>query len=217
MHTSHRLSLLGAAVVAAAALALPAQAASPSASDVPAAAAAPGYGPGPGRPGAGGGPRAMMRGGYGGGYGSCGEGYGGGYGGGYGPGSGAMMGGWGGCGMMGGFGGWGGGPGMMGGWGRAALAGLHLDRAQIDRIEAIEKTQADKQWALMTQMHQLMFANMRQWDQATPDIDAVMKSATQMSDLRLQMLRNRLETRAQIDKVLSAQQRKQLQRYRRAW
>ena len=226
-------ALIGAVVLGTGALALSAQAAGTPPTASAASAPAPGYGPGYG-PGAGwrrgqgyegGGP--VGRGGYGRagcaqGYGPCGGGWGGG------PG---MMGGWGGGwgggpGMGGGWGGgWGGGPGMMGGWGggwggwhHAGLAQLKLSDTQVDRIEAIAHAQSDKQWALMTRLHQLMWSAPRHEVRTKADVDAMMKIAKEVSDLRLQMMRNRLETRLQVDAVLTQEQQRQLRQYRpRAW
>lgn len=222
-------ALIGAVVLGAGALAMPAQAAGTAgAASEPAPGYGPGYGPG-GRmgPGYGAGGGAGMRGGparpggwgpgagYAQGYGPCGGGWGGG--------PGRMGGGWGGGwgggpGMMGG---WGGGPGMMGGWGgggrwhHPAWAELQLSQAQVHKIEAIERSQSDKQWALMTKLHQLMWSAPHAQASGKPDVDAIMKIARQASDLRLQMMRNRLETRVQVDAVLTPQQRQELQQYRR--
>ena len=153
-----------------------------------------GYGPGHGMgPG--------MMGGWGGGYGGwggMGPGMMGGWGGGYGPG---MMGGWG-----GGSGGWGMGPGMMGGyggWGR----GPRPSDAQIQKIDAIEKALLDKQWPLMRSAQQTMIDSSWGAGESKLDIDAVMKRATTLSNLHLQMLRNRLEAQQQIDAVLATEQR----------
>ncbi|WHZ10812.1 MAG: hypothetical protein OJF60_001251 [Burkholderiaceae bacterium] len=152
-----------------------------------------GYGPGHGM---GSGMMGGWAGGYGG-WGGMGPGMMGGWGDGYGPG---MMNGWGGS-----HGGWGMGPGMMGGyggWGR----GPRPSDAQIQKIEAIEKALLDKQWPLMRSAQQTMIDS---WSagESRLDIDAVMKKATTLSNLHLQMLRNRLEAQQQIDAVLAAEQR----------
>ena len=204
--------------------------AAPAASAPAAAATAPGYCPGYGRGygpgyGYGMGPGMMNGPGWGGGYGpgewhggagpgwhhGWGPGWEGGGpgwqgGGGWGPG---MMGGWG-PGVMGGMGPW-----MMGGFGPwgSGLGRLQLSDAQQHRIEAIEQAQSKKQWALMTDMHTLMLSHWQDFDRSKVDIDAVMKTAKAMSDLRLQMLRNRLETAQQIREVLTPQQREQLRSY----
>ncbi|WP_156030225.1 Spy/CpxP family protein refolding chaperone [Thiomonas sp. FB-Cd] len=202
----------------------------------PASSAAPSYGPGYGMgPG--------MMGGYGpwgnapggGGY-ASGAGYHRGGPGGYGPGSSArgfgygapwmMGGGYGGFGMGpwmmgGGYGGYGMGPWMMGGgyggygmWGHGAGAALGLTDAQQQKIAAIEDAQFKKQWALMPQMHAAMLASSRNFEAGKIDVDAAMKSAKAMEDLRLQMLRNHLEAVKQIDAVLTPEQRAKLQQGR---
>lgn len=188
-----------------------------------ASAAAPAYGPGmmggygPGR--AGYGPGTGYHRGWRGGYdqgspaGGCGDGApwtrGGGYG----------MGPW----MMGGgYGGFGWGSGMMGGgyrmgpgvWRHGAGPGLGLTDAQQKKIDAIEDAQFKKQWALMPQMHAAMLASRRNFETGKINVDAAMKSAKAMEDLRLQMLRNHLETIQQIDAVLTPAQRAKLQQGR---
>lgn len=194
-----------------------------------------GMGPGYGAGGRGGprggpaGPGAWGADGYAQGYGPCAGGRGGWDGG---PGTMGGWGGWGGGrggweigpGMMGGWGGgrggWGMGPGMMGGWGgwggghHAAWADLDLSQTQMHKLEAIARAQSDKQWALMTKLHRLMWSAPQQAATDKAGIDAVMKTARQVSDLRLQMMRNRLEARAQVDAVLTPQQRQRLQQER---
>lgn len=160
--------------------------------------------------------------GYGMGYGMMGGrgGYGPGYGYGYGRG-GYGMGPW----MMddddGAWGGRGMGPWMMGGYmgpGNRALASLDLSQAQIQKIETIQDASEKKQWSLMTAMHDAMFADRSTLDRKSLDVDAEMKTAKAISDIRLQMLRNRLETQKQITEVLTPQQQEQLLRYgRRGW
>lgn len=146
--------------------------------------------------------------------------------GGYGMGPG-MMGGWGGYGMgpgmMGGWGGYGMGPGMMGGynfgpgtWNPALLASLKLSDAQIQKIETIQDAAAKKQWALMTSMHDAMLSGRHSFDQRSIDVDAVMKTAKAVSDIRLQMLRTQLETQKQVQGVLTTQQQDELRQYWRS-
>lgn len=180
----------------------------------PAPAYGPGYGPGPGMMGGyGAGPWQQGRG--------AGPGYGpsGAWGGGWAMGPGAMAGyggwgmgpgGWGmGPGMMRGYGGWGGGPCAATGYG-PGLAALRLSDAQIRKIDAIREAEAKRQWALMASMHEAMLSGWRNFDRADIDVDAAMKTAKAMSDLRLQMLRNRLETAKQIEGVLTKAQRDEL-------
>ncbi len=207
------LSLVAAPAMILGAAALPALAAgtaSAPAAATPSDAWGPGsgYGMGPGMmggygPGYAGGawqrgavgshPRGWARGGYGG----------------YGPG---MMGGYGGYGgfgpgMMGGYGGYG--PGTMGAYGACGGWGVNprLSDAQRTRVAGIEKALFDKQWPLMQSMHKLMLESWGQGAGGKLDVDAIMKRATALSTLRLQMLRNRLEAARQIDSVLTPQQR----------
>ena len=223
--------LAAAPLLFAAALGTGAQAAQTS-SEPAAAAPGPGYGPGYG-PG--------MMGGYAGAYhrraygpgGPYGHGYGPGYGAGYGPCEGrgygpgygpGMTGGGYGYGRMGG--GYGYGPGMMGGFGPEAWGmgprgmgygfgawgdGLDLSQAQDKKIGEIQKALFDKQWPLMQAMHETMMQGAWSAPGARLDVDAVMKRAKALSDIRLQMLRNRLESLQQFQAVLTPKQRKELQ------
>ena len=174
-----------------------------------------GYGPGYAggawqRGSAGAHPHPWAHGGYGG-YGPSMMGGYGGYGG-FGPGMMAGYGGYGGVGpgMMAGYGGYG--PGMMGGFGGYGGWGVNpqLSDAQRTKLVGIEKALFDKQWPLMQSMQKVMFES---WGQAVGnklDVDAIMKRATALSNVRLQMLRNRLEAARQIDAVLTPQQRDSL-------
>ena len=124
-----------------------------------------------------------------------------------------MMGGYGGYGMMGGFGhgAWGMGPGAMG-YGFGAWGdGLDLSQAQDKKIGEIQKALFDKQWPLMQAMHETMMKGAWAAPGARLDVDAVMKRAKALSDIRLQMLRNRLESLQQFQAVLTPEQRKELQ------
>lgn len=154
----------------------------------------------------------------------------GGWGGGYGPG---MMGGWGdghgprmmgrwsgeyGPGMMNGWGGgWDGGyfmgPGMMRGRGLAG-AGLEFSDEQRDKIEKIHANAADTQWnlagkifAAVGKLHELLASE-------APDRDAIRSAYKALSDLRLQQLEASLDMRANVDAVLTKEQREWLQTWR---
>lgn len=228
------------ALIAAPALALAASGFVATYAAEPASSAAPAYGPGyemgPGMMGGYGPGTGYHRSGPGAyGPGSPGRGFGygapwmmgGGYGG-YGMGPGMMGGGgYGGYGMGpwmmdGGYGGYGMGPWIMGGrygmgpgmWGFGAGSALALTEAQQQKIAAIEDAQFKKQWALIPQMRSAMVGSRRNFETGKIDVDAAMKSAKAMEDLRLQMLRNHLETIKQIDAVLTPEQRAKLQRAR---
>jgi Spy/CpxP family protein refolding chaperone len=170
----------------------------------------PGYGMGPG-----------MMGGYGPGYG-MGPGMMGGYGPGYGMGPGMMWGygGYGGMGpgMMRGYGrGYGGyGPGwMMGGcagYGGYGWAGLNLTDQQREKIAKIEQDTAQKQWELMSKMHEQGYKMRELYASGQPDDAALKQAFDTMSALRKQMFENGLEARKQIDAVLTKEQREKLGR-----
>lgn len=143
-------------------------------------------GPGPGW-GPGYGPGMMGQGPYGLGYGMM-----GGYGGMMGPGAGGPGFGWGG-GMMGG--GWGGLP-----------ADLTAD--QLAQVTAIQREVRAKQWPLMQQMHELMWAG----GERSFDEPAERRDYDRLSALHKQMFDNMLEARKRIEAVLTPQQREQLRR-----
>ncbi len=181
-----------------------------------AARGAPGWsGPVAGGPGA----HGAVHGGYGGygGYG-CWDGHAGmgsWMAGGYGAMGPSMMGGYGAMGpwMMGGAG-WGAGASMTGpGWQRfGSLAALDLSAAQRRKIDSIMQAQFKRQWTLIERMHTHMLDLWRTTDGTSIDVDATMKVATAMADIRLAMLRNRLDARKRMLAVLSDAQRQQLRR-----
>ena len=65
----------------------------------------------------------------------------------------------------------------------------------------------------MQAMHETMMQGAWTAPGAKLDVDAVMKRAKALSDIRLQMLRNRLESQQQFQAVLTAKQRKELEEY----
>jgi Spy/CpxP family protein refolding chaperone len=163
----------------------------------------PGYGPG------------MMGGGgpgYGQGYGPGMMGGGPGYGQGYGPG------------MRGGGPGYGPGygPGMRGGGpgygpGASLLDSLNLSDEQRDRIQVIQEENRQKNWTAMGQMRSEMFALRRMYYADKVDANAVAEQQKKVDELRRQMLKSRLETRNQVEALLTPEQRKQFRQYRPWW
>lgn len=124
-----------------------------------------------------------------------------GYGSGYGPGM-----------MYGGNGyGMGYGPGMMGGaygWGPETTGALGLSESQQKQIREIQERLGKRQWGLMQAMHGQMRHLWRSYYGKGEDINAIIKARRTMFDMRLQMLRNRLEAQKQIRAVLTEAQRK---------
>jgi Spy/CpxP family protein refolding chaperone len=164
----------------------------------PGQAQGPGYGPGYG-PG--------MMGGYGPGYGPGMMG-----GGGYGPG---MMGGGYGPGMMG--------PGMMGGygpgWGASggATAALNLTDEQREKIFAIQEQNRQKNWDKMGKMRAEQFRLRGMYNADNVDPQAFAEQQKKVDDLRREMIVSRLETRKQVEAVLTPEQRKQFRQLGPRW
>ena len=111
--------------------------------------------------------------------------------------------------------GYGMGPGMMGGFGAWGV-NPPLSDAQRIRIEGIDKASLQQQRVLMQSMHKLVFESRPSRAGGPLDVDAIMKRASAMSDLRLRMLRNRLEAASRFDAVLTPRQRESLGAARRA-
>jgi Spy/CpxP family protein refolding chaperone len=133
-----------------------------------------------------------------------------GYGPGYGPG------------MMGG-GGPGYGPGMMGGGGPGygpgakMLESLNLTDEQRDKIQAMQEENRQKNWATMGQLRTEMFALRRMYNADKVDPNAVAEQQKKVDELRRQMLKSRLESRNQVEAMLTPEQRKQFRQYRPWW
>lgn len=119
--------------------------------------------------------------------------------GGYGPGG--MMGGYG-PGMMGGYGG------MMGGYGYGYGALPDLTSEQRTRIAEIQRDQRARQWPLMQQMHELMWAE----PSGSYDEQAQRRDYDKLAGLQKQMFESSLETRKRIESVLTPQQREEWRR-----
>ncbi len=120
---------------------------------------------------------------------------------GYGPG---MMGG---QGMRGGYG-----PGMMGGPGMSGygpMTALNLTEDQQDKVFALQEQMRAKNFATMSKMRQEMFKMRKLMNAETPDSKAILEQQKKVDDLRREMLASHLETRKEIDKLLTPEQRKQ--------
>jgi len=171
-----------------------------------------------------------------------GQGYGPGYGPSYGMGPGVMGGygyGYGmGPGMMGGYGGYGMGPGMMGGYygmGPGMMGGYHmgpgmmwgydpggyggyggygvdLSPEQRAKIAEIQQKAYRKQWELMDKMHEEGGPMYQASGAGVYDEKAARAAYQQMADLRKQMFDLQLQTRKDVDAVLTPEQREQMQR-----
>ena len=144
--------------------------------------------------------------------------YGGGPGGGAEMGPGMMGGGYHmGPGMMGGYGGHGMRPGaMMGGYGLGAIHRLDLSDDQHRQIAAIDNDLRRKNWDLMGKMQDEM-SKLRDaaWASDKRDRNVILAASRRMSDLRQQMLENRLDAQDKAEALLTAPQKEQLRQFRR--
>ena len=149
-----------------------------------------------------------------------------GYGPGYGRGPGMMGGGpgWG-PGMMGGAGS---GPGMMGGhygdgprgwgpgWQRGAggpLAALDLTDEQQQKIAKIQEDQRAKNWNTMGQIRAEQFKLRQMYYGDKVDANAVVEQQKKVDELRRGLIKSQVETRNQIDAVLTKEQRQQFRSF----
>jgi Spy/CpxP family protein refolding chaperone len=139
-------------------------------------------------------------------------------------GRGAMMGGgWGpgagGPGMMGGYG-----PGMMrggSGWGGAGYGGpvayLDLNDEQREKIARIQEENRTKNWNAMGQIRTEQFKLRQMYVGDKVDSKAYVDQQRKVDELRRAMLTSRIETRNQIDAVLTKEQRQQFRSYGPWW
>lgn len=113
-------------------------------------------------------------------------------------------------------GGGGRGGGMMG-YGRGGLAALDLSEAQAEKIFAIQDAQRQKNWPTMSKMRSEMFKLRRMYYDDKADPKAVTDQQKKVDDLRREMLKSHLESRKQIEAVLTPEQRKQLRQFGPWW
>ena len=138
-------------------------------------------------------------------------------GGGYGPG---MMGGEYGPGMMGG----GCGRGTMGGHnpgggmlGSRPLGALDLTDDQRDKIFAIQEEARSKNFGTMTQMRAEQYKVAKMYNAEKADPKLIGEQQKKVDELRRQMIQSRVETRTQVEAVLTPEQKKQLRQYGPWW
>jgi Spy/CpxP family protein refolding chaperone len=139
-----------------------------------------------------------------------------------------MMGGYGGGpGMMGGggmMGGYGPGPGMMGGYGPGwggpsggATAALNLTDEQREKVLAIQEENRRKNWDTMGKMRAEQFKLRSLYNADSVNPQAFAEQQKKVDDLRREMLVSRLETRKQVEAVLTPEQRKQFRQFGPRW
>jgi Spy/CpxP family protein refolding chaperone len=123
--------------------------------------------------------------------------------------------------MMGGYGPGGYGPGMMGGYGpgggRAGFAALNLTDEQQEKLFAIQEQNRRKNFDTMSKMRSEVFKLRRMLNAENIDSKAVVEQQKKVDDLRRETLAVRLESRKEMEKVLTPEQRKQLRQFGPWW
>ena len=137
-----------------------------------------------------------------------------------GPGRGAMMGGYGpgmmGGGMMGGYGG----AGMMrggAGSGYGALAIPDLSDEQREKIARIQEDSRAKNWSAMGQMRSEQFKLRQMYLADKVDPAEFTEQQRKVDEIRLGMLKSRIEGRNQIDALLTKEQKQQFRSFGPWW
>jgi Spy/CpxP family protein refolding chaperone len=129
-------------------------------------------------------------------------------GGGYGPG---MVGGGYSNGMMGGYGHGGG----MTGYG--PLSALDLKDDQRDKIFAIQEEARSKKFGTMTQVRAEQYKLAKMYNAEKADPKLIGEQQKRVDELRRQMIQSHVETRNQIEAVLTPEQQKQFRQYGPWW
>jgi len=124
-----------------------------------------------------------------------------------------MMGGQGmGPGMMGGYGG---GHGMMGGYGMGPYAMLDLSDDQRSKINKIHDAERKQHWAIMGKMMDVENKQRDLLAQSEPDPKKVGAAYAEMAKLRQQMLESHVQANNDMQKLLTKEQREQMQQWHR--
>jgi Spy/CpxP family protein refolding chaperone len=119
-------------------------------------------------------------------------------------------------------GGYGSGGGMMGGYGggmmgSGPLGALDLKDDQRDKIFAIQEEARSKNFGAMTQMRAEQYKAGKMYSAEKGDPKAIAEQQKKVDDLRRQMIQSHVETRNQIEAVLTPEQKKQLRQYGPWW
>ncbi len=110
-----------------------------------------------------------------------------------------------------GFGhGWGYGPGMMRGYQAGILESLDLTDEQRDKILSIQEDMRAKSWSTMGKMRSETFKLQRMLAADSLDANALADQQKKVDELRRELLKAHVESRKQIESVLTPEQKKQL-------
>ena len=116
----------------------------------------------------------------------------------------------GGYGMGPGMGGYGMGPGMRG-W--SNYSGLGLTAEQQAKISQIQHDLRSKNWGLMGKMMDARYKLQELYDADKPDAAAINRQYKEIEDLRRQMVDSSIETRNQIDSILTKEQKEKFREW----
>lgn len=94
---------------------------------------------------------------------------------------------------------------------------LDLSDQQVERIDAIRERARDMQWDFSRRVREGQWQLMKLLRADNPDPAEVGKQYASISDLSRQMLEQSVDTRNQIDAILTQEQRVDLRRWRRNW
>jgi Spy/CpxP family protein refolding chaperone len=97
------------------------------------------------------------------------------------------------------------------------LESLNLTDEQREKIQTIQESNRQKNWATMGEVRTEMFKLRRMASADNADTNAVVEQQKKVDDLRRQMLASRLEARKQVEVVLTPEQRKTFRQYRPWW
>lgn len=101
-----------------------------------------------------------------------------------------------------------GGPGYGQGYGNP-MAMMNLSDDQRQKLFDLQQKAQKERWEHMTDMQEAMLELQKEWAKEDPNPDTVSKAYQKMSDIRLEMMREGLETRQQMMQMLDKEQRQQ--------
>ena len=105
-------------------------------------------------------------------------------------------------------------PGMMGG---PMMASLRLSDEQEDKLFALHEQMRAKNFGTMGKLHAEQFKLGKLMKADTVDSKAVVEQQKKVDEVRREMLASHLETRKQMEAILTPEQRKQLRQMGPMW
>lgn len=102
------------------------------------------------------------------------------------------------------------GYGMMRGYNAGLLEALDLTDEQRDKILSIQEDMRAKNWSTMGKMRSETFRLQRMYAAESVDANALADQQKKVDELRRELLKAHVESRKQIESVLTPEQKKQL-------